>query len=359
MPSNTKTVYDPCARGMNVPMELRHLRYFLSVAEAANVSRAAREINISQPALSRQIRDLETELGVRIFDRVGRRIRLTAAGEDLLRQTRDVLTHAESLVDRARALSCGSIGVLRVGATPQMLQSFLATFLVRYRRSRPGIDVRLIEGGSARLLDLLEQGEIHVAVGPVPVGTRLASRLLLPIRVAAVAGPGWQWPQRSIEIRELAGEPLLLMRQGVASRQLFDAACRIAHMRPRILLESDQPQSLLSVADAGQGIAIVPSTVRLVSNRMRMRPLLQEGQSLGTWGGVVWDPRRTQPVYAASFVDELAAYRPRMHSSTLFERLAPPVPRPAATTADAPSTARERPHVKSTTGSPQLTGRVP
>ena len=109
-------------------MELRHLRYFVSVAEAASVSKAALRVHISQPALSRQLHDLERELGVRLFARVGRGIRLTAEGEDLLARTRDVLTRAESLGARARALAGGSIGVLRVGATPQVIQNILPGF---------------------------------------------------------------------------------------------------------------------------------------------------------------------------------------------------------------------------------------
>jgi DNA-binding transcriptional LysR family regulator len=82
-------------------VELRHLRYFVSVAEVASVSKAALRVHVSQPALSRQIHDLERELGVRLFDRVGRGIRLTAEGEDLLARARDVLTRADSLSVRA------------------------------------------------------------------------------------------------------------------------------------------------------------------------------------------------------------------------------------------------------------------
>src|SRR5215510_1895776 len=94
-------------------MELRHLRYFVSVAEEASVSKAALRVNICQPALSRQIRDLERELGVRLFDRIGRRIQLTAEGEDLLRRARALLTDADSLVQRGHALTRGTTGLLR------------------------------------------------------------------------------------------------------------------------------------------------------------------------------------------------------------------------------------------------------
>src|SRR4029450_12888380 len=108
-------------------------------------------LNLSKPALSRQIHSLESDLGVRLFDRIGRRVQLTAEGEDLLRRSRRLLTDAESLGERARALKGGRTGVLRVGATPQAIETVLAGFLRRYRRRPPGGGVHPVEGGGARL----------------------------------------------------------------------------------------------------------------------------------------------------------------------------------------------------------------
>ena len=276
-------------------MELRHLRYFVCVAEEASVSKAALRVNICQPALSRQIRDLETELGVRLFDRVGRRIRLTAEGEDLLRQSRDVLAHAASFVERARSLVSGMTGVLRVGATPQTMQSVLAGFLPKFQRARPNVDVRLTEDGGVRLYELVERGDLHLALSGILTGGHLERRPLFPIRVLAVtAGPRWK-RRTTIEVTELASEPLLLLSRDFGSRQLFDAACRIAHLQPRVVLESREPHSLIALAEAGQGVAVVPSTVRFVSKRIRIVSLLQDSKPLGTWAGLAWDPRRSLP----------------------------------------------------------------
>src|SRR5215469_10077093 len=100
-------------------MELRHLRYFIAVAEGASVSKAADAIRVSQPALSRQIHDLEKEVGVALFERTGRRLHLTGAGEDLVAYARKVLNEAAAFRERARILHSGDTGVLRVGATPQ------------------------------------------------------------------------------------------------------------------------------------------------------------------------------------------------------------------------------------------------
>jgi LysR family transcriptional regulator, cyn operon transcriptional activator len=310
-------------------MELRHLRYFVSVAEAASVSKAASRINVSQPALSRQIRDLETELGVRLFDRVGRRIRLTAEGEDLLERSRDVLARAASLGERAGALSGGAVGTLRVGATPQTMQSVVAGFLTRYRRSRPGVQVHLTEAGGVRLLDLVGRGELHLTVCGILPGERLAYRLLFPFRVLAVAAAGTRLRRRStIDIRELAGEPLLLLSRDFGTRQLFDAACRIAQFRPRVVLESAAPDSLITLAGTGHGIAVVPSTVHFVSRKIRAAPIVQDGKSLGWWAAVAWDSRRSLPRYSEAFIEGLAAYTRHRFPGKQFERVAPAVPRP-------------------------------
>jgi DNA-binding transcriptional LysR family regulator len=308
-------------------MELRHLRYFVSVAERGSVSRAALDVHVSQPALSRQIRDLEDELGVRLFDRVGRGIQLTAQGEDLLRHSRDVLARAESVRERARALAGGVAGVLRVGATAQATQSILAGFLARYRRRRPGVEVQLTEEGGVRLLELLEQGAVHLAISAVLDGARLQSRPLFPIRALAVAAPRRSWKRRrTIDVGDLADEPLLLLRRDFGTRRLFDAACAIARLRVRIVLESGDAHSLVALAEAGHGVAVVPSTVRLLSQRVQVLPIVQRRESLGTWGAVVWDPRRSLPIHAATFIDELAAFVRDDFPGRRFDRTSPPVP---------------------------------
>ena len=310
-------------------MELRHLRYFVSVAEAASVSKAAVGVHISQPALSRQIRDLEAELGLRLFDRVGRRIQLTAEGRDLLEQSRAVLAQVDAIDKRARALIAGTVGNLRVGATPQTMQSVMAGYLAGYGRSRPGVEIGLTEAGGVRLLDLLLQGDLDLAVSGILAGTRFASRLLFPIRLLAVAATGPRWRRRStLEIVELAHEPLLLLGRDFGTRELFDAACRLAHLRPRCVLEGTEPHSLIALAEAGHGIAVVPSTVQFMSKMIRIMPILQDGKSLGTWSSVSWDTRRGLPPYAVDFVEELDVYSRRNFPGKQFNEVAPPVPRP-------------------------------
>src|SRR5215468_7046893 len=134
-------------------MELRHLRYFAAVADAGSVSRAARRLYVTQPALSRQIQDLERDLACRLFDRIGRRIVLTKDGDEILERTRRLLADAEALRERGRALGGGEAGVLRIGAVPQFIEAALPEVLTRYALRSPGIEVQLVEDGGGALSD--------------------------------------------------------------------------------------------------------------------------------------------------------------------------------------------------------------
>src|SRR5438309_8195952 len=116
--------YNRCVS--RIGMDLRHLRAFATIVDAGGFARAVASLRLSQPALSRQIGALEAELGVRLFDRIGRGVRLTSEGEDLLRRARRLLADADSLGERAKALKGGQTGVLRVGATPQAIEALLA-----------------------------------------------------------------------------------------------------------------------------------------------------------------------------------------------------------------------------------------
>ena len=114
-------------------MDLRHARTFVTIAELGTVSRAAEHLHIAQPALSRQIGDLEKELGIKLFDRVGRRLLLTGEGEQLLTDCRVLLNSAAAIREHARQLQDGDAGVLKVASSPQMIEGALSAFLLRYK----------------------------------------------------------------------------------------------------------------------------------------------------------------------------------------------------------------------------------
>jgi DNA-binding transcriptional LysR family regulator len=284
-------------------VELRDLRYFVAVADHLGFSRAAQSLDISQPALSRQIKLLENELGVRLFDRVGRRTMLTAAGADLLDRGRALLHESESIKGRAAELAGGSRGLLRLGATPHAYESFVSRLLARFRCENPQIEITLIEEGAADLVEAVKLGSIHVAVASLPVGTGLEGRPLFPFGVVAVVPRSHPLASRkSVDVTQLASHPLLLMSRSFLTRQLFDGACQSLHVTPKVVLESSSAQSLVALAENGQGVAILPSTVRLGSARQRVIPLQHSGKPLGLWMSVIWEAKRYLTPAATSFI---------------------------------------------------------
>ena len=140
-------------------MDLRHLRTFVTVAELGTVSKAALRLRIAQPALSRQIVDLEQELGFKLFDRVGRRLVLSAEGEQLLGNCRNLLGHARSLTDQAQQIRGGDRGLLKVSASSHLIESVFSTFLHRYAERYPNVQVKTIEAIGFEILALIERGE--------------------------------------------------------------------------------------------------------------------------------------------------------------------------------------------------------
>jgi len=309
-------------------MNLRHLRAFAAIADAGGFARAAGRLHLSQPALSRQIHALEAELGVLLFDRIRRRARLTSEGEELLRRCRRLLVEAEALGERARSLKSGQSGILRVGATPQVIENLLADFLTGYRRRHPGVEVHLVEDGGVRLAGRLERGDVHLALAG-PVDSPLEAQLLYPMHLLAVLSAASPLGRRAVlEIAELADEPLMLLGREFASRVWFDAACQTAHIRPRVLLESAAPHTLVALAATGYGTAILPSNARVPRAGVRAVPLAHRGASIGRWATVCWDPRRFLAAYAQQFVQEIAAYCSRDYPGRGLVRRAPALPRP-------------------------------
>lgn len=311
-------------------MDLRHLRSFVAIAEAESFSRAAARLHVTQPALSRQIRDLEAELGVRLFDRSSRRVRLTPAGDDVLRRSRDALIGIDALRERARSLGGGRVGILRVGATPQVLESVLAQFLTRYHHTHPDIEVELVEHGALMILQLVEEGQVQIGIGVHPVAAPLHARVLFPARIVAVMPTSSALGRRrTVALGDLATERLLVLRQTFATRQILDGAFHAARIHPHVALESGDPHCLLRLAEAGHGVAIVPSTLRLPREGVRLAPIVDDNVSLGFWVVVGWDARRFLPPYGERFIAELADHTRRSYPGAQFDRMAPPI-RPIA-----------------------------
>src|SRR5262245_4218274 len=310
-------------------MNLRALRMFVATADSGSLGRACVQLNVSQPAASRQIHTLETELGVPLFHRAGRQLQLTSAGHDLLRRSRRLLADADLLTEEARALKEGRKGTLKIGATPQMMTALLTSFLPRHQRRHPGIEIQLIERGRAQQRnELFERGETDLAIVPAS-DTRYPGRLQFPLHVLAALPKTHRLGRRElIDVAEVVDEPLLLLPREFGTRRSFDAACEIAQIIPRVLLESSAAHTLIGLAAVGYGIAIVPSIATIEDQSLRAVPLVVRGSSIGHWEAVCWNPRRLAPAYQENFVNELVAHAKHARPGHRLLRRAPPLPTP-------------------------------
>ena len=294
-------------------MDLRHARTFVTVAELGTVSKAALRLRIAQPALSRQLIDLENELGLRLFDRVGRRLLLTSEGEQLLSSCRVLLNSASAVTEQAQLLRHGDTGVLKIAGSPQHIESVLSQFLHRYAERYPKVEVRISEGTGSEILTLLERGEIHLGqnlLHAVKLDDRHFGSLPLgAVEQLAVCHPSTPLgDRRTIEVARLGGFPLLLMDGGFGFRRAFDAASRMAGLKPTIKFESRNPHTLLALAEAGHGVAIVPSQLQCHRYQVRIVGLTYRGRPLREHLTISWDKRRPLPRYATDYCAMLAAY---------------------------------------------------
>ena len=263
----------------STPLDLQRLRSFLCVAELEHVGRAARQLHISQSPLSRQIMQLESELGVTLFQREKKRLKLSAAGRALYEDARRLLDGEAALRRRARALAAGHEGKLRIGyVAGAVYAGVLPAHLARIRRATPQLRVELAPMTSAEQMAALESRAIDLgyAYRAPPRGGSLSSRLLHdePFLIAVskhVLGSGAR-PKLS----ELDAVPLITMPQASAPRgraELMSALSSVG-LDPEVQLEASDPAVLLALVDARMGFAVLQQSLKALAPRgVRFVPL--------------------------------------------------------------------------------------
>ncbi len=251
-------------------MELRHLRYFLAVAEAGHFTRAAAQLGIQQPPLSQQIRALEEELGTPLFVRTPRGAELTDAGRAFRTEARRVLADLERAGDAARRAARGESGVLRLGFTASAAFNPIVPTLVRgFRRGWPAVTLALEETNTAGLLAALLQGRLDAAFIRYSVATPSELQLLkLPDEPMKIAVPAAHRlaKRRRAPLSALAGEPFILFPRSFGT-SLYDEildACRQAGFELKIEQEAPQMSSIVNLVAAELGVSVVPASTAQV-----------------------------------------------------------------------------------------------
>jgi len=252
-------------------MELRHIRYFMAVAEEGGFTRAAGRLGIGQPPLSQQIKDLEREIGVALFHRVPRGAELTSAGAAFLKIIQSVPGQVRSAAEAARRAARGETGSLRIGFTGSGAFNNLVPSIIRaYRRAAPGVELTLEESNSNGLVAALREGTLDVAfLRPAAVsedGLRFRVVAEEPMVAALPAGHPLvaRGREAGLYLADLADEPFILTPRNLGP-SLYDTivhACRAAGFEPRTGQAAPQIASVLSLVSAEFGVAVVPASMR-------------------------------------------------------------------------------------------------
>jgi len=243
-------------------MELRQLQYLRHIARVSGFRRAADELDMSQATLSEQIKLLEQELGVRLFERGGRNLALTAAGRTLLARAEHVLEEVKAAHEEMLEFAHLDRGQLIVGTMTGNGPFWLPSFLAAFMRQHPHLELTLVERVSGVLLKMLEAGEVHVACILVPtqhpdVPQDISTREVYSRELVVVVAPGHRFAQRtSVTLEEVAQERLILTTPEEAPRRVVDRAFRALGLQPHVSFEADDPMTLIGLAAEGIAIGI-------------------------------------------------------------------------------------------------------
>src|SRR6266481_5135817 len=253
-----------CRLGILEPaVELRHLRYFVAVAEMENVSRAALKLHVSQPALSRQIRDLEDEIEFSLFERTAKSVRLTDAGRAFLDNARALLQNADEAVTKARAVASAEPTELHVGYSPTPVAEILPKTLRAFQRTMPSVHVRLHDWTNQAILDGVRDGRLQLGlIVPPPKASSLRDlryEELFHERVCVAVAPHHPFARRrAIPLTEVAAEPLIGLTHEDYPEYYDYLSITFSKLKqkPRVMEEHDSMAGILSSVEAGTGVAI-------------------------------------------------------------------------------------------------------
>ncbi len=260
-------------------MELRHLRYFVRVAEDLNFTKAAAALHVAQPALSRQVQDLEDEIGVDLLLRGPRGVSLTAEGKLFAVEAQLILAHADAAVEKVRALARGEYGTLQIGYAPSPTADMLPPALAAFRKAVPRVTVNLHDLAGDEISHGLRSGDLELGLMVRPLeenaeGLKFETLLRVPLAVACA--PDHPLAKlRSVKIQHLVDHPLVVFRRSdYSDYHHMLSAVFAGQASPQIAVECDSMSSLITEVAGGRGVALLSRLAeRVIGSRLTVRPL--------------------------------------------------------------------------------------
>ena len=259
-------------------MQIHQLRYFCAVARTGSFTRAAQHEHLAQPSLSQQVRKLEDELGTRLFDRLGRTVRLTQMGEAFLPRAEAILRQVAAAKLEVQEMAGVEQGKLVIGAIPTIAPYFLPSCLASFARKFPRVQVSVVEEVTNELLNRIQEGAIDVALLALPVpATHCLSRELFRERLYVAVPQSHRLSSLAwIHLSQIENDPFLLLKEGHCFRENTLAACGRARLHPNVVFESGQFTTILAMVAAGTGVSVVPEMAVDQREGCRFIPLADE-----------------------------------------------------------------------------------
>ncbi len=274
-------------------MELRHLRYFIAVALEENVSKAALKLHVSQPALSRQIRDLEEELGFELLERSAKSVRLTEAGRTFLDEASEVIERLEQGIEKTRSVALPENQELHIGYAPSLTPRILPPLIRSFQKALPKLKVKIHDVSSDEARKGILEGNLQFALLARPPRKKLRGLKFLPMlreRIILVASPAHKYAKRkSIPISKLEKELFVgfLSEEYPDYGEMFKATFQEAHRVPKFAEEVDSVSSLIASVEIGDKLAILTESITcLAGERLSLISLEPEPEPLHV--GLLW-----------------------------------------------------------------------
>ena len=260
-------------------MQIHQLRYFCAVAKTGSFTRAAEHEHLAQPSLSQQVRKLEDELGTRLFDRLGRTVRLTSFGEAFLPRAEEILRQVVDAKREMEQMAGVERGTVVVGSIPTIAPYFLPRRLASFSRKFPNVRVNVVEDLTVELLEHVQEGTIDLALLVLPVagGNFVCHELFREPLYLVVPEDHRLGAHATVQLRQIEKDPFLLLKEGHCFRKNTLSACARGRLQPNVVFESGQFTTILAMVAAGTGVSIVPEMAVEPREGCRFIPIADEG----------------------------------------------------------------------------------
>lgn len=268
-------------------MDVKQLRYFIAITEEGSISKAAKRLHMAQPPLSQQLKALEAELGIELFERNTRKLEITSAGQAMYHKAKQILKLMDITIKEVKDINNGLAGKLSIGTVSAAGATFLPQLISNFHSKFPNISFEIIDEDTSSIIELLSKGLIDIGIIRTPYNTEGFELINLPEEPMIVASKidYWDKSNKAISLKELKQLPLVLHRR---YEKTIGELCSKKGFSPNIICKSNDVRTILLWANAGIGVAIIPKNcLDLIPNtKLYYRELKEAELKVGT--AIIW-----------------------------------------------------------------------